>query len=449
MNSRCVPEIGLEDQMVMKKLFVTLTAVVLCLCLGSAALGETSLQQKYQFTAADGADFISDCCFLEIGNYSGRALAAMDGTALSDQVYRSMTYHYGYFVTSLESGLGSSGILNAEGQIAVPFEYNDIQALSEVWAVGVRLTATGTKEDHDYTLIGVSGNQYALIETVDLYNVQEGKLMATLTRDEFLQAKANGEILNVVNRTSNTVSQYDGAFQLLGTVRSPYDFPNEEAPEYGTFYEDGKYGLKDAQDNVVIPAQFDMIEDVKYGLVKFRSGDLCGLADLSGNIVLPAEYAKFDYFSGNLPLGYDTTPYAVFGYVPILQDDKVGYYSLPAGALTAEPLYGSSDKAYDYGLTQLRKTDDGAFYIYAADGTETVLEGFQYCTHLNYSLGRYYIVNGEDYKAGLVDWHGKEILPCIYDNITLAADGRSLLTWENETGTVTVYEMTDEFVTAE
>ena len=53
------------------------------------------------------------------------------------------------------------------------------------------------------------------------------------------------------------------------------------------------------------------------------------------------------------------------------------------------------------------------------------------------------------YKYGLVDRHGKEVFPCVYDTIGMGFDGRSLITYDGDTGTVTVYELTDEFVAAD
>ena len=434
----------------MKKIMVSLAAALLCLCLAVSALGEASLRQVNQFTVNGSADFVSETNLLSVGDYNGRALATLDGTVLTEYLYKSFRYENGYITASLADGQWCDGVLTMDGQVVVPFEYGDIRPLSDVWVAAVRISIGGTEDDHDYNIYGNTASKYGRIDTVDLYNVREGKLMATLTRAEYLQAKASGEYLNVYNRTTETVTQYDGAFQPLGTVKYIYSFPEEVTPGYSFFYVDGKCGMKDAEGNVVLQAQYETIYDVRYGLVRFRNDGKYGLADLNGNILVPAEYDGFESAVGYYPAEYTDTPYALFGYAAVKLDEKVGYFSLEKGELTAEPLYGYADKAYNYGISQLRSTDDNMYYIRAEDGAETKLEGIRYCNHLNFSLGRYYVVAPQDvYKYGLVDRHGKEVLPCVYDAISMGFDGRSLITYDGDTGTVTVYELTDEFVAAD
>ena len=431
----------------MKRFLAILTAAVLCLGLVSAAAAETSLQQVYQFNAGGGADAISGSYCIEAGDRDAKALVKMDGTQLTDGIYYSIRCQYGYFVVT-EPEARMEGILNADGQVVAPTEYDDIQTLNEYWAAGVKLNTNGTKEDHDYTIWVFGGeDQYALIDSVDLYNVKEGKLMATLTRDQYQQATASGEYLNIYERATQTVHQYDGSFQQLEDPRSYYSFPQEEReqePEpYKYYYEDGKYGVKDAEDNVTIAAQFDYIQDIVGDLVKVKIGDFYGLYDVSGNMLIPAEYNGFDYLSSK-PEGYPEDAFDAYGYIAVKKDDKIGYYSVAEKAITAEPLYGTSERAYNYGVSQIRQVEN-VYCLYSADGADRKLEEYSGCYSLDYTLGRYYYVYGENGK-GMIDWHGNEVLPCIYNEIDFFPDGRHVMAYESETDTVTVFEVADEFV---
>ena len=467
----------------MKKLLAIVLTAMLCLGVITAVQGETSLRQVYQYTV-DGnfAQIYGSNHFEYFSEYGGGyALMSLDGRVLTEEIYDNIQEDYGCFTAVLIRKPECSGALNAEGQAVIPFEYHKVSILNETWGLGIRFKKVNMKADADYIYYTGSGEEYYQIESADVYNLKEGKLMGTLTRGQYGGANASGEYLNI-KRRSGTVEQYDGSFRLLGEADSLYSFPNEEGPSLQVFYEDGKYGLADeASGHVILQPQFDDIQSFEDGLARVRNGEKYGLIDRNGSIVVPAEYddigdfedgfaqvekdgkyglidrsgnlavpVEFDGFDGicdSIPVTYSGDPKDIFGYVAVIRDGKTAFYSLAENQLATEFRYGEEDGAYNYGVFQIVQDDDGIFTLFAADGVETKLDAFGSCEPLVYSLGRYCTVQeNETGDYGLVDWHGQEVLPCAYGGLFLTADARYLGVYEYETKTVTVYEVTDAFI---
>ena len=445
----------------MKKVLAIILAAMLCLGVIAAAQGETSLRQVYQYTVEGNFSQIYDSNYFVCYGDDGYGLMSLDGKMLTEKVYDTISTEYGYFITSPYGKKDIEGVLNAEGQVVIPFEYGRLSILNDTWGLGIRLKGTD-------------------IDSVDVYNLKEGKLMGTLTRGNYDRARASGDYLNI-QRRSGEVEQYDGSFQLVGKTYSLSTFPNEEEPVQRTFYEEGKYGLLDEKgEQEILPPQFDYIMDFedglarvendgKYGLIDENGSIIAepqfdsiwdfeggfaqvekdgkfGLIDCSGNLVVPVEFDGIKYNSSRIPVTYSGQPNAVFGYAMVVLDGKTAFYSLAENRLTTEFKY-EEDDVYANGVSQFIEGDDGEYIILAGDGAETGLDAFDFCDHLPYSLGRYYFVrDGESQKAGVVDWHGQEVLPCAYYDILMTADGRYLVAYEDETKNVTVYEVTDEFI---
>ena len=430
----------------MRKFRCAVLALVLCLALAAGACAETVLKETAQFPGKGGVDVVSGTDYLVLGNYNGKALARLDGTVLTDAAYTSFSSEYGYFSACLSTGGWTYGLLDGEGNVIIPFEYGDVDILSDTWAAAVIINENGTKEDHDYYLM-FSNADYGLIETVDIYNLKDAKKAASFTRDHYEAAKASGDILHIYDRTEEKTYEYDASFELLGNPNSFYRFPNEtrEEEEYKSFYLDGKYGLKNAADEVILEAQYDYIEDVREGYAKLKLGDKYGIASVDGSVVVPVEY-ELSYTSGSRPSDMKYDPYVYFGYVPVVKDEAMGFVSVKDGAFTEIPV-GEGDKIQPWGLSTVVEGSDGVYTIYAADGTVTRLEGYEYCYGMDYTLGRYYRVRKSEAGYGVVNWHGEEVLPCEYGyTIEFISDGRRMVAYQEDTDTVFAFEVTDELV---
>ena len=71
---------------------------------------------------------------------------------------------------------------------------------------------------------------------------------------------------------------------------------------------------------------------------------------------------------------------------------------------------------------------EGKKHILAADGVDTVLdEAHQEIRPLYHGSGLLYEFQDADYKKGLIDWHGNELLPIGQYDLELSGDGRYLI----------------------
>ena len=415
----------------MKKFLCMLLTLVLCGALLTSALAE----EPVLVSELQNADWISGSNLLRIRGKSGYYIAEMDGTAITGENYgSSINYSHGLIVafTVNAEDVNSSGALNESGEEVIPFQYGDIKVLNENWALGIVLSKA-TSDNYDYTS-WFSDDVY-LIETVDIYNVASGTLAASLPRAEFLDADAFGNYINVENRADNVVTTYDGEFNALGTVRSTYD--TELVPSQGleTFRDNGQYGLKDADGNVVMEPSFYSIYDFEEeGYAKVYTGTYYGLIDETGAVVVPAEYEniKRAYSSGG-------SKYNNHGYFCVEKDGKLGYVTA-GGAVSCEPTYPES--VLDNNGASATYTDlEGKQHILAGDGVDTVLDSYDYLYAADNTSGVFYRVRNSDSKYGLLDFHGNVVMPCEYSGLDMSGDGKYVLV-DIDYDNSAIYELT-------
>ncbi len=405
----------------MKRFAILLAAMLLCLStLGACA--ELSLTEVYTFD--EHVVMISDTNVLYKQIGEGYALFDLNGSQLTEpEFYYDFTQEHGRLkVTKIsDDTMTSRGMLNADGTVAVPFQYSEVENPNEFWALGVVLeVATG--EEYDY--FGFNGNDNYNIVTVDVYSMPEGKLVATLDRDQYVKAYACGPYINIIDRQDH-VRSYDAAFNLVQDGGYSYSFDYiPGAIESFTGGEDYKYGLRTvADESVLIEPHFEYLsvdeETQTLGMMVFGDeDDKEGLVDLQGNVIVPAEYDRINKAFYHAYDASEIDAYVVGGYICVEKDEKLGYVDL-SGKETCPAKY-SEDDASVYGMSMLVGDK-----LVAADGVETDLNGYDSVYALTTSGGMYYKVSGEEY--GVIDWHGELVVPMEYDSISLSGDGQHLL----------------------
>lgn len=408
----------------MNKKGIMLLALALCAMLAALpALAEGTATLVYDNLPR--VDFISGTSLLRISGRDGYAMTTLDGTHLTEEAYSNLSGDHGYVTAAQVNAdpVNAFGLFDLEGNTLIPFEYGDVDVLSNEWALGVKLVET-TADNYDYRAF--IGDGYYLIETVDVYHLPEGNKLASLPRESFLDADAVNHCLNIEDRATGVVTTYDAAFNALGNPRSTYS--DEFAPaDYDTFRENGQSGIVDAQGNVILEPSFYMIYDYRYGFFEVSTGEKNGLVNAQGEIVIPAQYdkVKTSYYMPKVAPDWSTSGYEAAGYFAIELDGKLGYVD-GFGNVTAAPTYSSS-VLDNNGASALLTDLDGSLRIVAADGVETKIEGYQRVRAAEYGSGIFYTVTNENYDYGLIDWHGNVIFPCEYNDIDLSADGRYAL----------------------
>lgn len=385
------------------------------------------------YATVKGGDFITDSNLLKISGKKGYALATLDGRILTEELYGNIYCTYGWIsAANVDIEGWNKGVLNGQdGSITVPFIYGEVEILNRNWALAYNYVPA-TADNYDVE--SYSNNEYYLINTVDVYWLPTATKVATIPRANYLDSTAYDEYLNIEDRVSGTVTTYDLNMNPLGTVRDTYS--KDLIPHYTTFKYNGQQGLLDPDGNEVFPASYQYVnEDDRDGYFEVSTGDKYGLVDRNGNLVVPVDYNRIQtaYYSSS-----EKGPtYVNFGYACVEKDDRLGYYRVNDKE-TCEPKYAKS-LLENCGVSALFTDMTGNKNILAADGVETALPAFERVSALNSSAGSLYKTNDSDYHAGLIDWHGNEILPNKYSSIDLSSNGHYLVVSEDYSSPTEVY----------
>ncbi len=404
----------------LKRMLCMFSALALCVSAG-AALAECTLEKVGDI---GNGQFLYNSNLIRTNQDGSYAILNVDGKQITDKTYVNVDSGCGYVIAAQQPGINTTGAFDEEGKLVVPFEYGDIEFLTPEWALCYKLKQA-TADNYDYQTFS-KDTQYFLVDTVDVYNMKSEKI-ATFKRENFKDAEVVNGMINIEDRADGTVKTYDAAFKELGTV--DYVFDDDFAPSYPeTFKKNGQEGLMDVDGNVIMEPSFYMIYDFNGSeYAEVSDGENEGLIDNQGNVVVPAEYTNIER---SFYLPYDeelnhTRGYNAAGYFGVEKDGKLGFVKA-GGEVTCEPKI--SKKLVDFNGASAVYTDmEGKTHILAADGVDTVLEGYESMYCLDYSSGRLYKVTDKDYNSGLIDWHGNVVMPCQYKGFSMSSDGKYLL----------------------
>ena len=416
----------------MKK-FIALMVALMMAAGAFAAVAETTLTEYAVLSEDLYASHINNTNLLSLGNSNEEALAALDGTPLTDYAYRSFSEQMGWIaVTRLADGnTVRRGLLATDGSVVVPADYDDLDVLNENWAVGVMLE-DADKSDFDYES-WTSDNVYK-ITTADIFYLPAARKVASLPRENYLRSKAYDHYINVTDRATSLTTVYDSAFNPLQQVGDYFD--TSMRPEYSTFNDDGLQGLKAPDGTVILEPTYKIVyADVYDGYFLVGDYDHYGLCDATGKLVVPIEYDSIKLTDGK---------YVCNGYACVVQDGKVGYVNVQTGEVAMSAL--SDSTGYNSGVS-FNVKDGDTVTVFAADGTQTNFTGIS--NMMDFDNGLFYTLSDSDNEFGLVDLHGNVILPFDYNYIAVAADGVHLVTRFTSRDPLKVYTMSGDLIPGE
>ena len=312
-------------------------------------------------------------------------------------------------------------MFDEQGNLLVPYQYGVVDILSKDWVVAIKISETSST-DYDYTASS-DNTKHFVIDSVDIYNLTKGACVGTLARDGYKDADDVYNVINIEDR-KGVITSYDADFNALGTVK--YSFDSDYAtPEYTTYRENGRYGIKDAAGNIVMEPSYSSIDAFYGDYATVYNGEKYGLINDKGELIVPTQ---FDRVRRNYYGPYDretgSDGYEAAGYFCVLSDGKVGFVNMK-GEVTCEPKY--SEKIMDvYGASALYTDMENQMHLLSADNVDTIVN-YKYFHCLEGSSGLLFKATSKDNKYGVVDWHGNVVLPCEYTSISLSGDGRYLL----------------------
>ncbi|MCC8065744.1 MAG: WG repeat-containing protein, partial [Clostridiales bacterium] len=413
----------------MKREFLLMGLAVTLFCMPVFAKADTTLTEV---AAVQDADWIDGTNLLSVEGDSGYGIMEIDGTMLTDMIYTySFSYDYGY-ISAIVAGdsWDCRGVLNLAGEEVVPCQYTYADILNNHWALGYMLTEADASQ-YDFTMtnwFSSDSDTYLLINTVDVYYMEDhtASVVATLTRDQFMDAYAAGKYINIQDRSTTSITAYDSSFTAVATDLSSIYAEQEDASDIVEYYENGQYGLKDASGNIIMEPSYYTIYSFYGGYAMVSDGELYGLIDEQGNEVLPVAYEDVltNYYSPEDEDG-NTSGYNAFGYFAAEQDGKLVFVT-EGGTVVSGPAY-AVDNVDLKGASATLTDMEGNELLISADGIETSLDGYSYVYALYNTSGMLYEVEDSDYNYGVIDWHGNEVLPCAYKGVDVSGDGNYLL----------------------
>lgn len=403
----------------MKNMLKLILAIVLCLALAGSACAELSLTLIADLPG--GSDWVTDSNVYYTRYDTGYALFDADGNQITDAIYDFNTSTAGYIptlnLTADRANNGGNGLMNTQGEEIIPYSYGYVDVLNAHWAMACTLTPA-SEEDRDLTVIVFGGDtEYYNFATVDLYNLDARKLMATIPGEEFLGAEAIGSCINVGNALTNSGATYDANYQMIGDgISSLYDdrhvpaeaLDGDPVPE--SFYKEGLYGLRDAAGNVIKEPAYKYVYGYYGGYARIQMGEdgseRSGLINLQGELVVPAEYDNFRiYNQANIDR---QESFVTDGYIGAEKDGKLVFLN-DQGQVTCETEYLMDDVTFNGTSAVLTDRENKTAVIIAADGVITTIENCESISHRAYSNGKYYSARIND-ETVLLDWHGEALL---------------------------------------
>ena len=421
----------------MKKWLLLLLA--LCLCC-SAAVAEVSVEASTADVRSLEMNAYSDTFIMQNKNRMYQVVDA-DLKPLSAE-YSQITSRDGQFIIQEETG---EGLVDCDGKLLIPPVYEDINVISDRWAVGIQLEES-TAENYDYKSWFSDVQKFYLISSVDVF--YRGEKRATLSRMDWDNANAYGDYLIITNREKKYTA-YNKDFE-----KSPYT-PESGYREYEEDWHSGKFThvgsgqeafvagctltpeevnlsvqvnnrkkLVDLQGNVLAdlsdyPNMTSIDQSSGMVRVKDNSGKM-GLFDADGRLAIPCEYESFDY---------DFAFARRLGYIYAVKNGKGGFVNLKNGKEAGFEFLESAGKNRS-GFIIVEDPREGTILISAEAGE---LPGrYKEADVPYYSAGMFATVTELDGRIHVIDGSGNEVLPDQPEiqnayNVSYSRDGSLIL----------------------
>lgn len=183
--------------------------------------------------------------------------------------------------------------------------------------------------------------------------------------------------------------------------------------EIVTFWQGDKMGLKHLDGNVVVPGEYDIVQNYSEGMAAVCKGNRWGYVDSFGNNIIPCLYHSRLFYDNGVMDGWgeygapDEANDFHEGLVMIMKNGKAGF--LDKQGKVAIPFLYERAKDFSEGFAAVKKA--GKWGFINKEGKNVI--PCQYDKVTSFREGLVAVVkNG---KSGYINTKGKEIVPFIYD----------------------------------
>lgn len=199
---------------------------------------------------------------------------------------------------------------------------------------------------------------------------------------------------------------------------------------YITFKENGKMGLKDPNEKVIIKPKYEYLSKLQHGVASAKFNGKCGMINIHDSVII--QFGKYDdiyMFKDNrarirksklygiidqygkeiVPCVYKSADNFRFKLCQLTdKNDKMGIINLN-GSIVIPFLYDSLKQMQIIGVIQAKQNNKWGYLNYKG---ETIIN-FEYDFIDQPDNGM--IIVKKDGKFGYINTNGQKIIPCIYD----------------------------------
>ena len=298
------------------------------------------------------------------------------------------------------------GIINEDGKVVIPTSYADIEEIGKDNKSGFIVK----NENNKYGVIDYSNNVILNCDYNKIYKIHSNDLYVVTenTLQKVVRTAENGTSTDVL------VKGYDEITGILATKDSGVIFKKAN-----------KYGIMDLSGNVILDAQYDYLKEAKTGIFIAKKGDKYGIINSSNEEKLAFNYTSISYnekadiyvaedselnssiLNNNLETkltGFLLELNTDKGYIKMRIDGQYKYYNLKFEEKSNRDVFSNN--------TLYSAKNDGKYGIVNKDGTLVVQYQYDDIIEQN-EYG--FVAVCKDGKWGVIDQYGNTVIEPKYE----------------------------------
>ena len=287
---------------------------------------------------------------------------------------------------ALVSKNSKHGFIDKNGKETISCTFDGANSFSEGYAV--------VRKGEKYGVIDKTGKQIVPYKYDNIGDFSDG--MASVESNEKIG------YINSKGEEIVPVKYFNKYNEFLGS----YDFNDGLALIAIEDDEYGKFGYINKSGKEVIKPIYDAAGNFHNGLAAVKKGDMCGYVDAKGKEIIPLIYDKVSDFSDGIAVVSSDGKYKVI--------DK-------SGKEITKPIYTTFGDVITEGMAPLGDYDTKKYKLIDKKGKEIVTAQYPHEDIARCREGLIAIKKND--KWGFIDKTGKQITPCVYDEVKEFSDG--------------------------
>ncbi|MEL7647354.1 MAG: WG repeat-containing protein [Sedimentibacter sp.] len=280
------------------------------------------------------------------------------------------------------------GMMNIEKEEIIPFSYKYIDYINDNFIIAIN-------DDDKYGVINLDNEVVLSFEYDEIYNIHEygGYLRISINNKFGLINTATAEIVVPLEYEGIEYSRNETAVAIM----------------------EGRYGVIDVTNKIVVPFIYDSIMNCYDGFIVYKD-EMAGFVNEEGNVILPVECYNISEVKD--------------GYVTAVIEDKSGEHKYAVYDLNGEEIVPPIYDYIDYYATDKYMLVNKGWYAYLINketGKEMIADSNLHFTDVKYINDKYY-AGGLSGGYAVVNFAGQRLTLHNYNDISIInIDGEDII----------------------